>query len=50
MNVNDSVVIQLFEQAARGLTLMTLVKDKNKDIASWQDYSDLSKQFSEDIL
>jgi len=32
------------EQAARGLTLMTLLPEKNKDIASWQDYPDLSKQ------
>jgi len=32
------------EQAARGLTLMTLINDKNKDIAGFQDYPDLSKQ------
>jgi len=38
------------EQAARGLTLLSLVPDKNKDIASWQDYPDVSKQFSKEIL
>ena len=32
------------EQAARGLTLMSILPEKNKDIASWQDYPDLSKQ------
>lgn len=32
------------EQAARGLTLMTLLPEHNKDIGSWQDYPDLSKQ------
>ena len=32
------------EQACRGLTLMTLLPEKNKDIASYQDYPDLSKQ------
>jgi dTDP-4-amino-4,6-dideoxygalactose transaminase len=32
------------EQAARGLTLMTLIPEKNKDIASYQDYPDLSNQ------
>ena len=38
------------EQAARGLTLLTLVPEKNKDIASFQDYPDVSKQFSEELL
>lgn len=32
------------EQAARGLTLMSLLPEKNKDIGSWQDYPDVSKQ------
>lgn len=32
------------EQATRGLTLMTLLPEKNKDIGSWQDYPDLSLQ------
>jgi len=32
------------EQAARGLTLMSLLPEKNKDIAGFQDYPDLSKQ------
>lgn len=32
------------EQAARGLTLMTLLKEYNDDIAGYQDYPDLSKQ------
>jgi len=33
------------EQASRGLTLLTLVPDKNKDIASWQDYPNVARQF-----
>ena len=32
------------EQAARGLTLMSILPEKNKDIAGFQDYPDLSKQ------
>ena len=32
------------EQAARGLTLMTLLPEKNKDVAGYQDYPDLSTQ------
>jgi len=32
------------EQAARGLTLMTLLPEKNKDVAGYQDYPDLSRQ------
>ena len=38
------------EMAARGMTLLTMLPEKNKDIASWQDYPDVSKQFSEEIL
>ena len=32
------------EQAARGLTLMSILPEKNKDVAGYQDYPDLSKQ------
>jgi len=32
------------EQAARGLTLMSIMAEKNKDVAGFQDYPDLSKQ------
>lgn len=32
------------EQAARGLTLMSILPEKNKDVAGFQDYPDLSKQ------
>jgi len=38
------------EQAARGLTLLSLLPEKNKDIASYQDYPDVSKQFSKELL
>lgn len=53
---NDNYTIRgwnmymLPEQAARGLTLMTMLPDKNKDIASFQDYPDVSKQFSKELL
>jgi dTDP-4-amino-4,6-dideoxygalactose transaminase len=32
------------EQAARGLTFMTIMPEKNKDVACYNDYPDLSKQ------
>ena len=32
------------EQAARGLTLLSILPEKNKDIASWQDYPDISNK------
>ena len=32
------------EQAARGLTLMVNLPEKNKDISNWQDYPDLSNK------
>ena len=38
------------ENASRGLTLMTLVADDKKDIASWKDYPDVSKQFTEVVM
>jgi len=48
--VNDIYTIQgwnmymMPEQAARGLTLMSILPEKNKDVAGYQDYPDLSKQ------
>ena len=32
------------EQAARGLTLFSILPDKNKDCANWNDYPDMSTQ------